>query len=217
MSSSSKTRCTPLRSWVWVALSDSRRASASFAFVAVRSTSLRFSPRWGVCSCTLRSARSDSASASSSALLDLVRQEDQARRRLVVIELRQEGGQNVSRFGIAFMAREKGLVAPVLTGPEEEDLDTGFAAILGDGDDIGLLHPVGIDALIGGHGRNRADPVAQLGGGLEIHCLGRLAHAGLQFLAQGVGAAAQEVRRLLDQFVIGGRFDQIDTGPGTSA
>ena len=77
------------------------------------------------------------------------------------------------------MAREEGLIAPVLAGPEEEDLDAGAAAILGDGDDIGFLDTVRIDALVGGHRGNGPDPVAQARGAFIIERFGSGLHAKL--------------------------------------
>src|SRR5205814_8630533 len=64
------------------------------------------------------------------AVLDLVRQEDATRRRLIVIELRQKRAEHFARFERAVRAREVGAVAPVLTGAEEEHLDARISALL---------------------------------------------------------------------------------------
>ena len=149
-------------------------------------------------------------------ILDIMRHQDQARRRLVVIELRDEGGEHLAGLDLAVMAREEGLIAPVLAGAEEEDLDAGAAAILGDGDHIGFLDALRIDALVGGDSGDGADPVAQARGALIVERLRGGLHALLQILAQGIGLAAQEIARLSDQLVIGGRFDQPDAGRGAA-
>ena len=129
-------------------------------------------------------------------------EQDRAGCGTIVVELREEGGEHVSGFRLAVMAREEGLVAPVLTGPEKEDLDTGLAAILGDSDHIGLLDPVRIDALVSGHRGNGADAIAQTGSEFEIQLVRGGLHAVLQILTQGIGLAAQEIRRLGNQLVI---------------
>jgi hypothetical protein len=63
-------------------------------------------------------------------VLELVRHKDHARRGLVVVELADEGAENLAwgqrRVGLG----EVGAVAPVLPGAEEEHLDTGHAGVV---------------------------------------------------------------------------------------
>ena len=55
--------------------------------------------------------------------------EDQRRRLAPVIELRKEGVENVGGLFLPVVFREESVVAPVLTGAEEEDLDAGLPAL----------------------------------------------------------------------------------------
>ena len=120
-------------------MSASLRPSASRALVSACSISSFFSPRLGgedldlVPGLTKRFGQ-------QRAFLDLVRQQDQSRRRLVVVELRQEGAQHLLRRQRLFRAREIGAVALVLPGAEEKHLDAGIAALLMDGEHVGLFH-----------------------------------------------------------------------------
>ena len=76
-----------------------------------------------------------------------MRQQDQARNRLVVIELGQEGAEDLGRLGGAVGLGIIGAVAPVLAGAEEEHLDAGLAALLEETEDIRLVHRLRVDAL----------------------------------------------------------------------
>ena len=82
-------------------------------------------------------------------ILDLVREEDAARRRLVVIELREERTEHLARFERAVGTREIGAVAPVLAGAEEEHLDAGVPAPADTRRTRPLLHAARIDPLAG--------------------------------------------------------------------
>src|SRR5580704_6117442 len=73
------------------------------------------------------------------AVVDFVRRQDQARTRLVVIELGEERGQNLGGRQRFVGPRKIGTVAPVLPGAEEEHLDAGEAALLMQGKDGRLL------------------------------------------------------------------------------
>jgi hypothetical protein len=57
-----------------------------------------------------------------------VREEDEPRHRLVVVELRDEALQHLGRLERGVRLREVAVVAPVLAGAEEEDLDRRLAA-----------------------------------------------------------------------------------------
>src|ERR1700730_9093191 len=82
------------------------------------------------------------------AILDLVRNQDEPRTWLVVIELREKGAEHVLGRQRAVGAREIGAIAPVLAGAEEKHLDAGEAAFLMDGEHVGFLDAARIDALM---------------------------------------------------------------------
>ena len=145
-----------------------------------------------------------------------MRQQNQTRCGLVIVELGHESSEDICRFSLIIMSREEGLVAPVLAGAEEKDLDAGAPAILGHRDDVGFLDPGRVDALVCRYRGNGPDPVAQARGALEVEIIRCGLHALLQICAQRVGLAAQEGGRLRDQLVIGVWFDQVDAGPGAA-
>ena len=119
-------------------------------------------------------ARSSKASVEQAAILDLVRQQDEPRRRLVRVELREKGAEHLAGVEALVGAREIGAVAPVLTGAEEEHLDAELPGLFGDGENIGLLDAARIDALRALDGGERGDAVAQPRGALEFERFGRL-------------------------------------------
>ncbi|MNV38737.1 hypothetical protein D3C71_1302990 [compost metagenome] len=135
--------------------------------------------------------------------LQLVRADigqDQTRDRLVLVELAQEGGEDF-RVAVGLVhARKIGAPAPVLAGPIEEDLDAGLSAFGVQGEDVGLGHAVGVDAVLHGNGRQGADAVAHAGGGLEIHLVGRRLHLLRQAADHRPRLAAQEGLGLVHQF-----------------
>ncbi len=89
-------------------------------------------------------ARMVSASASQLAIGDIDAEEDLLRRRLVVVELRQEGIQDaIHGLGLVVLG-EIGAVAPVLAGAEKEHLHAGLPAIRIQRDDIGLFDGSGL-------------------------------------------------------------------------
>src|SRR5207248_9262710 len=126
------------------------------------------------------------------AVLDLVRQEDATRRRLIVIELRQKRAEHFARFERAVRAREVGAVAPVLTGAEEEHLDARISALLVHGEHVGVLHAARVDALARLDRRERREPVAVNRGTLEIERTRRLFHFGGEFLLHGAALAREK-------------------------
>lgn len=125
--------------------------------------------------------------------LDRMRQQHEAWRRLVVVELGDDGGQHLGRSQRAVGAREEGAIAPVLMIAEEEDLDAELPGLLVDGEDVGLLDPLRVDVLPGLHGRKRGETVAVASGLLEFELLGRLLHPGREQLLHRRGAAGEEV------------------------
>src|SRR5690606_8077661 len=141
------------------------------------------------------------------ALLRLLRQEDEARARLVVIELRQEGGEDLAGRRAGAGARKMRAVAPVLARAEEEDLDAAVAALAAQGNDVGCLDSAGVDALMALDLRQCRQPVAIEGGALEIERGGGRLHCRAQFAPHPSGLAGEKVARLLHQ---PGIFDMAD-------
>jgi hypothetical protein len=135
--------------------------------------------------------------------LQLVRADigqDQARDRLVLVELAQEGGQNLGIRVALVHAREIGAAAPVLTGAVEEDLDAGLAAVGVQGEDVALGHAVGADGVLHRYGRQGADAVAHAGGLFEVHSSAADCISLRQAADDGAGLASQELFGLGDQF-----------------
>ena len=96
--------------------------------------------------------------------------------RLVIVELRNEGFQNLGDFQRLVGARVIGAIAPVLPCSEKENLDAGLTALGVGGENIRFINPLWINALMGLHMAERRQPVAVDGGTLEIECLGRCPH-----------------------------------------
>ena len=138
--------------------------------------------------------------------------QDQLGDRLVVVELAQEGAHDVGVLVALVDAGEVGAVAPVLAGAEEEDLDTGLAALGMEREDVGLLQGLGIDLGLLGHRGQGADAVAQAGGDLELHVVRGLLHRLGHPLHHGSRAATQEVLGLVDQAGIVLDRDQAGAG-----
>src|SRR3984893_5913077 len=128
-----------------------------------------------------------------------MRKENAARRRLVVIELRQERAQHFARFKRAIGTREVGAIAPVLPGAEEEYLDARVPALLVYADSIRLVDAARIDALVRLHRRERRKPVAVDRGALEIERRRRLLHFAGEFLLHGAALSGEEQRRFAHQ------------------
>ncbi|EKE43377.1 hypothetical protein OCGS_2569 [Oceaniovalibus guishaninsula JLT2003] len=136
------------------------------------------------------------------AILDLVGQQQHARRFAGVVELADETGHHLGRVGAAAGARIIIAVAPVLVGADEEHLHAGLPALHMQRDHVGFGHAFGVDALAALHLGQGADPVAQGGGALELHRGAGLLHlAGKLGLHLG-GAALEEVFGILDQRAI---------------
>ncbi len=112
--------------------------------------------------------------------------------RFVVVELGKETFQDRSLFQRFVGLGEIGPVAPVLAGPEEEHLHAGLPAFLMDGEDVRLLHVVGIDALMGLDVRQGGQSVPVDRGALEVERFGGLFHLLGQFLFHQLAAAGKE-------------------------
>ena len=113
-------------------------------------------PRCGTRISTLRSALVRQRLGEQLAVRHVVRQQDQPRHRLVVVELRDEAIEHLLDGQRAVGLGKVGAVAPVLAGAEEEHLDARLPAVLRGGEDVGLLDALGVDRLIGGDVRQRA-------------------------------------------------------------
>src|SRR4029079_6663036 len=134
--------------------------------------------------------------------LDVVRQQDQWRNRLVVIKLRQERAQDFRYRQCLVGAREIRSIAPILPGAEKEYLDAGLAAFLRQAEDIGLVHPLRIDALLGSDETHRLDTVAIARGALEIELFRSLLHQPGEISLHRLALAVEKGLGLLDQLII---------------
>ena len=149
--------------------------------------------------------------------LDLMRQQDEFRRRLVVVELREERGQHFLRRERLLRAREIGAVAPVLAGAEEEHFDAGIAALLMDGEHVGFFYRARIDALLRLDRRQRGEAITIQRRGLEFELGGCLLHLAGEQRLHGMAAAGQEIGRLAHQLGIAGEVDLARAGARTAA
>ncbi len=143
--------------------------------------------------------------------LDLVRRDigqDQARDRLVFIELPQEGAEDLRVAVAAVDAGEIGPPAPVLARAEEEGLDARLTAVGEQGEDVGLLHGLGVDRLLHGDGRQRPDAVPHPRRALEVQIVRGRLHLARQPADHRPRLAAQELFGRADQFAIVLQADQ---------
>src|SRR5260221_13773710 len=108
------------------------------------------------------------------ALLKLVRNENEPRRGLVVIELRQKRTQYFFCPDRAVSFWEVSAVTPVLPRAEEKGLDPRIAAGLMHGKDVGLFEATGINPLLRLDGQPLSQTVAINRRRLKIECSGRL-------------------------------------------
>ena len=141
------------------------------------------------------------------ALLDLVRDEDAARARLVVVELGEECAEHLAGARRAVGLGKIGAVAPVLAGAEEEHLDAAEAAVLVDGEHVRLFDAARIDALMRLHRRERGETVAIDRGALEIERARGLLHLGRELVLHRLALARQERIRFAHQLAVFGEID----------
>ena len=101
-------------------------------------------------------------------------EQDELGRRAVFVELRDEGFEHfgVGEAGVGLGA--VGVVAPVLVGAEEEDLDAELAGFVRDGEDVGFLDAARGDIALALDEGERGEAIAQQGGALEVERLGGL-------------------------------------------
>ena len=141
-------------------------------------------------------------SAQHVALVDILVQQHERRRRALVVELRDEGAEHFRLRHRAVGARKIRAIAPVLAGAEEEDFDAELAGFLSDGEDVRLLHAARIDALRSLDRRQRRDAVAHACGALEVEFFRRLVHLARQKVAHGAALAGQKIMRLGDKLAV---------------
>ena len=147
----------------------------------------------------------------------IVRKQDQARHRLVVIELRDETIEHVFDSKGPVGLRIVGAIAPVLAGAEEEHLNAGLPAVLMGCEHIGFFDAFRVDRLIGGHVRQRPQAVAEFCGLLELQFVGGVLHQALVHLAHVLAFAAQEAHRFVDGFGVVFKTDlERCTGPSSA-
>src|SRR5262245_4281677 len=107
------------------------------AFTALRRAHLDFASRFG------RQCFGKQCS-----LFKIVRNENEARRRFVIVELRKKCAEHFRRADAAVGLREIGAVSPVLSRAEKEYLDAGVPARLMNGKNVRLVRAARIDPLV---------------------------------------------------------------------
>ena len=132
------------------------------------------------------------------AIGDGVGEQDQRRGGALVIELADKGLQNFAVRQIGGLARKIWLVAPVLSGAEEEHLNANIAALAINGEQIGLDERRGIDALRRLDLAHGAEPIAELCGAFEIEGFGRGFHLLHQLGLKVAAFAVEEAHGLKD-------------------
>ena len=145
-----------------------------------------------------------------------MREQHQARRGALAIELADESIQHLGRRQGFVGLREIGPVAPVLEGAEEEDLDAELPGLLVDGEDIRLFDALRVDVLARRDGREGGKPVPEARRRLELHLVGRHLHLLLQQLLHRLALAREEVLGLVDQLCIARIADLMRTGSGAA-
>ena len=108
-------------------------------------------------------------------------------------------------------------MAPILAAADEEGLDAHRPALAGEREHVGVAEPLGVDRLAALDEGQRAQPVAEDRGELEIHRLGRLGHQPPELLLDLGRLAAEEVLRVADQLGIAGFVDAADAGRRAAA
>src|SRR5262245_49033939 len=136
-----------------------------------------------------------------------MREEDTARRWLVVVELREKRAEHLTRLERAVGAWKIGAVPPVLAGAEEEHLDAGISGLLMHGEDVRLFDTARIDALARLDRRERREPVAIDRGALEVERRRRLLHFAGELVLHGAALAGEERLRLAHQLRVVGMRD----------
>ena len=121
-----------------------------------------------------------------------------------LVELLDELSQH-QLFGIVLgTLHEEVVPANQLALPDEEHLNPGLVAALGQGDHVHVADGIGIDRdpLFLGHLLNGLDPVPEDGGALEFQLFRCLIHVGLQVVGHRRGVAFHEHDNLADDLCV---------------
>ena len=128
----------------------------------------------------MRSAFSERASRQEDLLGGFVAEEQKRRRGFVVVELRDEGGEDVGRLVALGMGGEEAAIAVVAAATDEKNLHAALPGFLVQGDDIRIRQAGGVDDIATLDMREAPDSVADRGGALEFQVVGGLLHGGGQ-------------------------------------
>ncbi len=139
------------------------------------------------------------------------------RRRLVVVELGDEGAKHLRGFLVACVGGEEGAVAVVAPAADEEHLHAGLAGDAPGGNHVGVGQAGRVDHVVALHEGQAADAVADRGGALELQGGGGGFHLGGQFLLHEGGLAGQERLRLANQLAVFRLVDAPDAGGRAAA
>jgi hypothetical protein len=143
-------------------------------------------------------------------------EQDHRGRRLVVVELGDEGGEHLGRVLGLGVGGEEGAVAVVAAAADEEHLDAGLAGDLPGGDHVGIGQAGGVDDVGALDAGERADAVADGRRTLEFQGLGGGFHLRGQGLLHAAGFSGEEGFGLVDQGGVVLRADAFDAGGGAA-
>ena len=166
---------------------------------ALAVTRSRFSPRWGGPRRDPVAGAERQGFAEQAPPGNVVGQQHELRRRLVVIELGDKGFEHLLDRQALVGAGKIGAVAPIVAGAEKEHLDRGLAGVLVGGEDVGVPDARGIDALMRLHVRQCRQPVAEARGALIVLLQAGIVHELVQAALHLVALAGEEAQRLVDQ------------------
>ncbi len=149
-------------------------------------------------------------------ILDGMRQEDQARRLLVGVELAEEGFEHLGFLCAGAGSGVEIAVAPALVGADEEDLNAGLPAFHVKRHHVRLGHAARVDALDLLDLGQRLDPVPKSGGAFEFHRVRGFGHIPGQLRLHLRGLALEETLRIGDERAIIG-FANVAHAGGSAA
>ena len=153
-----------------------------------------FSPRCGTTNVDLVAAAYRQRFRQQRPILDRVRQQDRARARLVVIELREKFTEHFAGRERTIRLRKIGAVAPVLSGAKEKHLDAGVAAALMRREHVRLVDAAQVDALLRLDRRQRGKPVAQYRRTFEVERVRRGIHFRRELILHDPALAGEKAR-----------------------
>ena len=103
-------------------------------------------------------------------------EQDQPRRRHILIKLREKAGQHFGLFYFLRMRREKGAMPPILSAANEKCLNPHRAIFVRERKNIGIANALRVDRLAALNESQRAQPVAHDRCRFKIKRLGRRRH-----------------------------------------